>query len=106
VPFLGRIPVLGEAFRTRSAKKNKTNLMVFIQPRILRDGLDATLETNQKYNYIRDEQRRLGPQREILPLLPGEPRAELPPLLQPAPDVAPAQTPAQTPAQPPAESPP
>jgi general secretion pathway protein D len=106
VPFLGRIPVIGEAFRTRSAKKNKTNLMVFIQPRILRDGLDATLETNQKYNYIRDEQRRLGPQREILPLLPGEPRAELPPLLQPAPDVAPAQTPAQTPAQPPAESPP
>ena len=106
VPFLGRIPVIGEAFRTRSAKKNKTNLMVFIQPRILRDGLDATLETNQKYNYIRDEQRRLGPQREILPLLPGEPRAELPPLLQPAPAVAPAQTPSQTPAQPPAESPP
>ena len=114
VPFLGRIPVIGEAFRTRSAKKNKTNLMVFIQPRILRDGLDATLETNQKYNYIRDEQRRLGPQREILPLLPGEPRAELPPLLQSAPAVAPAQTPSptpaqtpsQTPAQPPAESPP
>jgi general secretion pathway protein D len=97
VPFLGRIPVIGEAFRTRSAKKNKTNLMVFIQPRILRDGLDATLETNQKYNYIRDEQRRLGPQREILPLLPGEPRAELPPLLQPAPDVAPAQPPAESP---------
>jgi Flp pilus assembly secretin CpaC len=38
VPFLGRIPIVGEAFRTRSAKKNKTNLMVFIQPRILRDG--------------------------------------------------------------------
>ena len=106
VPFLGRIPVIGEAFRTRSAKKNKTNLMVFIQPRILRDGLDATLETNQKYNYIRDEQRRLGPQREILPLLPGEPRAELPPLLQSGPAVAPAQTPSPTPAQPPAESPP
>jgi general secretion pathway protein D len=100
VPFLGRIPVLGEAFRTRSAKKNKTNLMVFIQPRILRDGLDATIETNQKYNYIRDEQRRLGPQREVLPLLPGEPRAELPPLPQPSPAAAPAQAPAQAPAEP------
>ncbi len=99
VPFLGRIPVLGEAFRTRSAKKNKTNLMVFIQPRILRDGLDATIETNQKYNYIRDEQRRLGPQREVLPLLPGEPRAELPPLPQPSP-AAPASAPAQVPAEP------
>jgi general secretion pathway protein D len=94
VPFLGRIPVLGEAFRTRSAKKNKTNLMVFIQPRILRDGLDATIETNQKYNYIRDEQRRLGPQREVLPLLPGEPRAELPPLPQPSP-AAPPSVPAE-----------
>ena len=96
VPFLGRIPVLGEAFRTRSAKKNKTNLMVFIQPRILRDGLDAALETNQKYNYIRDEQRRLGPQREVLPLLPGVPRAELPPLpVAPitAPDAAPPAEP-------------
>ena len=101
VPFLGRIPFIGEAFRTRSAKKNKTNLMVFIQPRILRDGLDAALETNQKYNYIRDEQRRLGPQREILPLLRGEPRAELPPLLQPSPAVAPAQIPTQIPTEPP-----
>jgi len=78
VPFLGRIPVVGEAFRTRSAKKTKTNLMVFIQPRILRDGLAATIETNQKYNYIRDQQLRLGPQREVLPMLPGERRAILP----------------------------
>jgi general secretion pathway protein D len=99
VPFLGRIPVIGEAFRTRSAKKTKTNLMVFIQPRILRDGLDATIETNQKYNYIRDQQRRLGPQREVLPLLPGEQRAELPPLpAAPAPATAPPQA---APAEPP-----
>ena len=80
VPFLGRIPVIGEAFKSRSAKKTKTNLMVFIQPRILRDGLDAAFETNQKYNYMRDQQRKLGPQREVLPLLPGTPRAILPEL--------------------------
>lgn len=78
VPFLGRIPLVGEAFRTRSAKKTKTNLMVFIQPRILRDGINATIETNQKYNYIRDQQLKLGPQREVLPLLPGERRSILP----------------------------
>ncbi|NBR16870.1 MAG: type II secretion system protein GspD [Gammaproteobacteria bacterium] len=92
VPFLGRIPLVGEAFRTRSAKKTKTNLMVFIQPRILRDGIDATIETNQKYNYIRDQQLKLGPQREVLPLLPGERRSILPAI-----PPAPAQTPAQTP---------
>lgn len=93
VPFLGRIPVIGEAFKSRSAKKTKTNLMVFIQPRILRDGLDAAFETNQKYNYMRDQQRKLGPQREVLPLLPGTPRAILPEL-PPAPEkpVAPADS--------------
>jgi general secretion pathway protein D len=100
VPFLGRIPVIGEAFRTRSAKKTKTNLMVFIQPRILRDGTDATFETNQKYNYMREQQLRLGPQRDVLPMLPGERRAILPeipapttapaPAAAPAPDAAPA----------------
>jgi len=89
VPFLGRIPVLGEAFKSRSAKKTKTNLMVFIQPRILRDGLDAAFETNQKYNYMREQQRKLGPQREVLPLLPGTPRAVLPDL----PPMKPAETP-------------
>ena len=95
VPFLGRIPVVGEAFRTRSAKKTKTNLMVFIQPRILRDGLDATIETNQKYNYIRDQQLRLGPQREVLPMLPGERRAILPEIpTVPAPAPVPAPVPA------------
>ncbi|NBU24551.1 MAG: type II secretion system protein GspD [Gammaproteobacteria bacterium] len=100
VPFLGRIPVIGEAFRTRSAKKTKTNLMVFIQPRILRDGLDATIETNQKYNYIRDQQRRLGPQREVLPLLPGEQRAELPPLPEAGAAPRNAPPPAPAPAEP------
>ncbi len=99
VPFLGRIPVVGEAFKSRSAKKTKTNLMVFIQPRILRDGLDAAFETNQKYNYMRDQQRKLGPQREVLPLLPGTPRAILPEL-PPAP-MPPAAVPS-TPVAPPA----
>ncbi len=104
VPFLGRIPVVGEAFKSRSAKKTKTNLMVFIQPRILRDGLDAAFETNQKYNYMRDQQRKLGPQREVLPLLPGTPRAilpELPPAQAPA---APAAAPSTTPEAPAAPS--
>lgn len=81
VPFLGRIPVVGEAFRTRSAKKTKTNLMVFIQPRILRNGTDTRLETNQKYNFIREQQLQLGPQSGSIPLLPGERRAELPPII-------------------------
>jgi general secretion pathway protein D len=84
VPFLGRIPIIGEAFRTRSAQKTKTNLMVFIKPRILRDATDTAIETNQKYNYLRDQQRNLAPRGEPLPLLPGERPAVLPPLPEPA----------------------
>lgn len=105
VPYLGRIPLLGEAFRTRSAKKTKTNLMVFIQPRILRDGLDAALETNQKYNYIRDQQLKLGPRYEVMPLLPGEKRAVLPELQPPSPSAAPTPPPATPTAPAPAPTP-
>jgi general secretion pathway protein D len=79
VPFLGRIPLLGLAFKTRSATANKTNLMVFIRPKILRDGVDTAIATNSKYNYIREQQQRQGG-RELLPLLPFEKKPVLPPL--------------------------
>jgi general secretion pathway protein D len=41
VPLLGSIPLLGELFKTRSVKKTKTNLMVFIRPRVIRDAQQA-----------------------------------------------------------------
>ncbi|MGD9599150.1 MAG: type II secretion system secretin GspD [Steroidobacteraceae bacterium] len=83
VPFLGRIPLIGELFKVRQASKIKTNLMVFIQPKILRDGVQASFETNAKYNYIRGEQQRMGPRFEVLPMLPGEKKNVLPPLPPP-----------------------
>ncbi|MGH7339225.1 MAG: secretin N-terminal domain-containing protein, partial [Candidatus Rokuibacteriota bacterium] len=78
VPFLGSIPLIGELFKTRSVDKIKTNLMVFIRPRILRDGVDAMIETNAKYNYIRDQQ--LGYKKGKVPLMPGERQPTLPAL--------------------------
>jgi general secretion pathway protein D len=80
VPFLGSIPLLGELFKTRSVDKVKTNLMVFIRPRILRDGIDAAIETNAKYNYIRGQQLERGHGR--VPLMPTERQPMLPPLEQ------------------------
>ncbi len=56
VPVLGRIPLLGALFRSRSVQKVKTNLMVFIRPKILRDASHAAIETGAKYNYIRSIQ--------------------------------------------------
>ncbi len=76
VPFLGSIPILGELFKTRSVDKVKTNLMVFIRPRILRDGIDAAIETNAKYNYIRKQQLDRNDGR--VPLMPGERQPTLP----------------------------
>jgi general secretion pathway protein D len=54
VPFLGSIPGIGALFRSRKTDLVKTNLLVFIRPKILRDASQTTLETNAKYNYIRD----------------------------------------------------
>jgi general secretion pathway protein D len=54
VPILGSIPGLGALFRSRKTDKVKTNLLVFIRPKILRDSLAVSRETNKKYNYIRD----------------------------------------------------
>jgi general secretion pathway protein D len=78
VPFLGSIPILGELFKTRSVDKVKTNLMVFIRPRILRDGVDAAIETNAKYNYVRDQQ--LNRNKGKVTLMPGEHQPTLPAL--------------------------
>jgi general secretion pathway protein D len=80
VPFLGSIPLIGELFKTRSVDKVKTNLMVFIRPRVIRDGVDAALETNAKYNYVRDQQ--LNRNNGRVPLMPSERQPTLPSLEQ------------------------
>jgi general secretion pathway protein D len=86
VPYLGRIPILGELFKTRSKKRDKSNLMVFIRPKILWDGSTTALETGAKYNFIRDEQRKAGQQPgEVLPLIPFNKDPQLPPIPSPLP---------------------
>ncbi len=108
VPYLGRIPLLGELFKTRSRDREKSNLMVFIRPKILRDGVDTAVATDAKYNFIRQQQKEAGATPgEILPLIPFNKDPELPPIPPPpaAPSVLP---PAETvpPEQKPEEKPP
>jgi len=38
VPWLGDIPVLGYLFKTTSKTDNKDELLIFVTPRILREG--------------------------------------------------------------------
>lgn len=56
VPLLGDIPILGHLFKSTSTQVEKKNLMVFIKPTIIRDGMTADGITQRKYNYIRAEQ--------------------------------------------------
>ena len=86
VPFLGAIPIIGQAFKTRSGTSDRTDLMVFIRPKILRTDAQAAIETNSKYNYIRDDQRKVTGEREYLPLLPGVTQPLLP-VLPPPPSI-------------------
>jgi len=81
VPILGSIPLLGALFRSNTTTKAKTNLMVFIRPTILRDNVQATFETNAKYNYIRDQQLATKPENPRL--MPLTPRPVLPDMPQP-----------------------
>jgi len=87
VPYLGNIPIIGLLFKTRNATSTKNNLIMFIRPKILRDQAQAAYETDLKYNYMIDQQKKLNT-REALPLLPGVSRGKMPP--------APPQPPAGT----------
>lgn len=82
VPILGSIPVIGALFRTRKTDKIKTNLMVFIRAKILRDSTQTAIETHAKYNYMRDVQRggRGAGLRGGVAIMPGTDRPTLPPL--------------------------
>lgn len=66
VPGLGRIPVLGNLFKYRSANRIRRNLMVFLRPVILRDGEAGTVISGHRYNYIRGEQLRVREQSDGL----------------------------------------
>jgi general secretion pathway protein D len=41
IPLLDQIPGLGDAFSHQDNKKNRTELIIFIRPQIIRDGTDA-----------------------------------------------------------------
>lgn len=75
VPLLGDIPLLGRLFRYDRTSRGKQNLMVFLQPQILRQPEQADAQTRQRYNAIREEQIRQadgadGSNAEAIPILP------------------------------------
>ncbi len=54
VPVLGSIPVLGHFFRFQSTNYKKSNLMVFLRAKIIRDDESLYGATAEKYRLIQD----------------------------------------------------
>ncbi len=89
VPLLGDIPVLGLLFKNTRSSLEKTNLMVFLRPEIIRDQRTGNQLTQSKYSYIRQLQEdmqaggvKLMPKQQpsLLPTLQLDaPRAPTPP---------------------------
>ena len=82
VPLLGDIPLIGWLFRYETRKSNKTNLMVFIRPSVLRTSKASSGLSQDRYQSMRElqEQSRI-PWNLILPTMP----APISPELTPAP---------------------
>lgn len=84
IPGLGDLPLLGKLFSTTTTKFVKTNLMVFLQPSIVRNASDASRLVGGKYNYLRAKQlESTGDGVELMPFTKG-------PLLPPLENSSPA----------------
>ena len=84
VPVMGDIPVLGNLFRSENRTRNKTNLMVFLRPIVVRDNATSDALMMDRYEAIRALQQNTQPAPSVVmksvsgaPILPALPqRAE------------------------------
>lgn len=58
VPLLGDIPLLRNLFRYENRSRKKTNLMVFLRPRIIRDVQAYQDVTEDRYNLLLNGQKK------------------------------------------------
>ena len=58
MPVLGDIPVLGNAFGTKDDQINRTELLIIIRPRVVRDSEDARRATDEYRSRIKSETPR------------------------------------------------
>ena len=61
VPGLGDVPILGALFRNESRSRNKTNLMVFLRPVVLRDAQDTQALSTSRYQEMIGLQQKAQP---------------------------------------------
>jgi general secretion pathway protein D len=61
VPGLGDIPVLGNLFKYKTRSRQKTNLMVFLRPVVVRSKDDSNTISNDRYDYMRSSGMQAQP---------------------------------------------
>ncbi len=94
VPLLGDIPILGNLFKSKGVTKNKTELLVFLTPRIVRDSAEARVVREQTEAKLEKKTQEKVKQSRIQGQTQGDPvkPAETP---KPADMPKPASTPAK-----------
>jgi general secretion pathway protein D len=86
VPGLGDMPFFGNLFRNESRSRNKTNLMIFLRPVVVRDDNSAEVLSSGRYEQMQGLQK--GADKPETPVLPVPNDQVLPPF--PRKDSAPA----------------
>jgi general secretion pathway protein D len=61
VPGLGDLPFFGNLFKSESRSRKKTNLMVFLRPVVVRDGLSTNALSMDRYDLMRTHQQQHQP---------------------------------------------
>jgi len=61
VPGLGNVPIFGNLFKSEARRRNKTNLMVFLRPVVVRDGAAAEALSRGRYEQMRINQQGFQP---------------------------------------------
>ncbi|MEO8537544.1 MAG: type II secretion system secretin GspD [Betaproteobacteria bacterium] len=96
LPYASDVPVFGALFRYDTRSRQKTNLMIFLKPTIVRNAADGRELTSERYDYLRGAQTDVAPAErwfwkdptapELPPLgaMPGTPQAA--PVGQPEPE--------------------
>jgi general secretion pathway protein D len=91
VPLLGDIPLIGELFRSQTRTKQRTNLMVFLRPVIMRDAASAERLSLDRYDLMRAQQQGAQPAPSVVlpinesPVLPPREGGPVPTLPVPSP---------------------
>jgi general secretion pathway protein D len=94
VPFLGDIPILGWLFKSKTTSIDKTNLMIFITPYIIKSEVEATDLTQRKHDALGDFRReyRIEEKTVTAPMIPPrggavvQPETLAPAVEKPAPE--------------------